>query len=290
LYKLKYKEKTVNKFSFENIIGLLKNIYQYFHYPLDIKIPHITRWNFYYGRKIFYIEGHKSIFKSNKIFFKDEFSFFMFHNYIDLNFVKNSFMKIDLAWSFNLFFIYLAYYLFNYIVIFFVITLLFKKMKNIIREKKFINFEFFYNWQRLNWENYEKITNLEFKIFTNFYNTHYTFNEPQMIEEGELILLPDPRKRFDKWKLLGNNVRISMLRTRYKLKDKHDYFAFVYHRLYLDIRFFNINKALKSIFFRKVRSIRERQEYLDEFNFLVPFKYNKKLKFSNNLYNVQIIS
>jgi hypothetical protein len=259
----------------EYFITTLKNMYLYFHYPInEVKVPKWGRWRFYYTRKLHYILGEQSIFKPNKIFFKDENSFFMFHNFIDLNFVKNSFMKIDLHWSFNFFFIYLIYYLFNYIVIIFILTVLFKKMQNILREKKLINFDFFYNWQRMVSENYDRLTNYETKIFTNLYNKHYAWHEFSR-NEGEMLLVFDEDWYFNKWKLLETNVRTSLYRTKQNVDGKYNFFEFVYYNLYVTLRFLNINKKIKQMYTKKIRSIRERNQNLKELEFLVPFKYYK---------------
>jgi hypothetical protein len=272
----------------ELFINGMKTVYLHFDYPDNIRKPNLGGWSFYYSRKLFYITWVRSIYKSNKMNYKDENSFFMFHNYIDLNFVKNSFMKIDLVWSFNLFFIYLFYYLFNYIVFIFVITVLFKKMKNILREKKIINFDFFYNWQRLIWEDYDKLTNFETKIFSDFYNKHYAWHKYLKQDENELVLLEDVEWDFDKWTLLENNIRTSLYRMKNDLDDKYYFFAFVYYKYYLSIRFLNINKKVRQMYNRKLRSIRERNQYLNDLNYLLPFNYYKdfnKLKWLRKIDN-----
>jgi len=100
-------------------------------------------------------------------------------------------------------------------------------------------------------EEYDKLTNFETKMFTNFYNMHYAWHKFIKQEEDELILIDDKEWKFNQWDLLSGHVGASIYRMKNDLENKYDFYSFIYYRLYLKSRFMNINKKVRQMYLKK---------------------------------------
>jgi hypothetical protein len=262
-------------------LGIISQVWDFMSYSSDhVVIKRQDRWFFYYTRKLFYLEGSRThLYKTHKHLYRDENMFFMFHNYLDLDYVKNNLMRIDLVWGVHFFFLFLYFQLFYYICVMFALSIIFKQIKYILKEKQFISFDIFYNWQRLHWENMTKLTNFEFKALTDFNIQHYAWN-PGYWEDGKLLLNNDIWWRFDeeKWTVFGEYIKRSIFGTKSLEDDKHDYHMMLYLNLYLDYRFWAFNTEVQNLFAKKFRSLYRRFLYLEDSDYFLPISYYKDVK------------